>query len=104
MNKKTSHRNNTRLWNICIKSPRRYFGYILELTNWILESGKTCHMTPEISDFVLVSIVETDKYIEVADWQRTICTILVRLIIFQYYVNEFGTYLTFKSIFLRIFL
>ena len=39
----------------------------MQLTNWILESGATCHTKPEISDFVLVSLEEMDKYIEVAD-------------------------------------
>ena len=37
------------------------------MTNWILDSSATCHMTPDISNFTPVSMVETDKYIEVAD-------------------------------------
>ena len=49
------------------ESPRRYFVDIPQLTNWIFDSGATCHMTPEISDFILGSLVETDKYIEVED-------------------------------------
>ena len=28
------------------------FGDISQLTNWILDSGATCHMTPEVSDFI----------------------------------------------------
>ena len=28
-----------------------HFGDSLQLTNWILDSGATCHMTPEVSDF-----------------------------------------------------
>ena len=28
------------------------FGDSLQLTNWILDSGATCHMTPDISDFL----------------------------------------------------
>ena len=24
----------------------------LQLANWIFESGATCHMTPEVSDFI----------------------------------------------------
>ena len=28
------------------------FGNSLKLTNWILGSGATCHMTPEVSDFI----------------------------------------------------
>ena len=38
-----------------------------QLTNWILDSGLTCHTTPDISDSVPDSLVEKDKYIEVAD-------------------------------------
>ena len=48
-------------------SPRRRFGDSLQLTNWVLDSGATCHVTPEISDFIPGSLVETDKYIEAAD-------------------------------------
>ena len=43
------------------------YGDILQLTYWILDSGATCHMTPEVSDFVPESLEDTDKYIEVAD-------------------------------------
>ena len=43
------------------------YGNRLQLTNWILDSGSTCHMTPDISYFIPGSLVETDKYIEVAD-------------------------------------
>ena len=49
------------------ESHRRYFGDSSQPTNWILESGATCHMTPTISDFIPGSLVEKDKYIEVAD-------------------------------------
>ena len=45
---------------------RRDFGNISQLTNWILDSGVTCQMIPEIPDFILVSSVETDKYIVTA--------------------------------------
>ena len=38
-----------------------------QLTNWILDSGATCHMTPEISDIILCLLEDMDKYIEVAD-------------------------------------
>ena len=38
-----------------------------QLTNWILDSGATCHMTPEVSDFIPGTLEDTDKYIEVAD-------------------------------------
>ena len=55
----------------CISSnaeiPRRYFGDRSQLTNWILYSGATCHMTPGISDFILSSLVKTDKSIEFSD-------------------------------------
>ena len=45
----------------------RHFGESLQLTNWILDSGATCHMALEILDFIMCLLVEIDKYIEVAD-------------------------------------
>ena len=38
-----------------------------QLTNWILDSGATCHMTPEVSDFIPGLLEDAYKYIEVAD-------------------------------------
>ena len=32
--------------------PSEKFGDSLQLTNWILDSGATCHMTPEVSYFI----------------------------------------------------
>ena len=43
------------------------YGDSSQLTNWILYSGATCHMTPEVSDFIPGSLEDTDKYIEVSD-------------------------------------
>ena len=43
------------------------YGDSLKLTNWILDLGATCHMTPEVSDFILGTLEDTDKYIEVTD-------------------------------------
>ena len=43
------------------------YGESSQLTNWILYSGATCHMTPEVSDFNPVSLEDKDKYIEVTD-------------------------------------
>ena len=45
----------------------RNFGDSLQLTNWILDSRATCHMTPEVSDFIPGSLEDTDKHIEVAN-------------------------------------
>ena len=42
------------------------YGDSLQLTNWILDYGATCHMTPEVSDFIPGSLEDTDKHIEVA--------------------------------------
>ena len=42
------------------------YGDSSQLTNWILGSVATCHMTPEVSYFIPVSLEDTDKYIEVA--------------------------------------
>ena len=38
-----------------------------QLTNWILDSGATCHMTLEFTYFIPGSLEDTDKFIEVAD-------------------------------------
>ena len=38
-----------------------------QLTNLILDSGATCHMTTEVSYFIPGSLEDTDKYIEIAD-------------------------------------
>ena len=38
--------------------------------NWPIEfwiPGATCHMTPEVSDFITNSLEDRDKHIEVAD-------------------------------------
>ena len=43
------------------------YGDSLQLTNWILDSGASCHMTPEVTDFIPGSLEDTDKFIEVAD-------------------------------------
>ena len=43
------------------------YGDSSQLINWILDSGATCHMTPEVSDFIPGSLEDTDKCIEVAD-------------------------------------
>ena len=43
------------------------YGDSLQLTNLILDLGATCHMTPEVSDFIPGPLEYTDKYIEVAD-------------------------------------
>ena len=45
------------------KSSSRYFGYSSKLTNWILDSGETCHMTTEVSDFIPGSLEDMDKHI-----------------------------------------
>ena len=47
--------------------PSDNYGDSQQLTNWILDSGAMCHMTPEVSDFIPGSLEDTDKYIEVAD-------------------------------------
>ena len=37
------------------ESPSRDFGDNSQFTNWILDSGATCHMTPQVSDFIPAS-------------------------------------------------
>ena len=36
-----------------------------QLTNWIWDSGATCHMKPEVTDFIPGSLEDTDKFVEV---------------------------------------
>ena len=43
------------------------FGDSPKLTNLILDSGATCNMTPEVSDFIPGLLKDTYKNIEVAD-------------------------------------
>ena len=43
------------------------YGDSLQLTNWILDSGATCHMTPKVSDFIPGTLEDTDKFIEFVD-------------------------------------
>ena len=48
-------------------SKSKDYGDSSQLTNWILDSGATFHMTPEVTDFIPGLLEDTDKYIEVAD-------------------------------------
>ena len=48
------------------------YGDSSQLTKWNLDSGATCHMTPEVTDFIPGSLEDTDKFIEVADGQYVI--------------------------------
>ena len=101
------------------------YGDSLQLTNWILDSVATCHMTPEVSDLIPGSLEDTDKYIEVADehhvtakqkgqvqiqmcdnnGKKCITTLynvllapdLCEQVIFNHYVNEFRTYFSFSQ-------
>ena len=47
--------------------PSRKFGDSLQLTNWILDSVETCHITPVVSDYIPGSLEDTYKHIEVMD-------------------------------------
>ena len=49
------------------KFPSGNFGDSSQLTNWILDSGATYSMIPEVSDFISGSLGDTDKHIEVVD-------------------------------------
>ena len=49
------------------ESTSRYFGDSWQLTNWVLDSGATCHMTPHVSDFIPDALENADKYIEAED-------------------------------------
>ena len=43
------------------------FGDSSQLNNWILVSGATCQMRPEVSYFIPGLLEDTDEYIEIAD-------------------------------------
>ena len=43
------------------------FGDSSQLTNWILDSGATCNMKPEVSYFIPGLLEDKDKHIEVAE-------------------------------------
>ena len=45
--------------------PSKYFGNSLQLTNCIQDSRETCHITPQVSDFISGSLEYTDKHIEI---------------------------------------
>ena len=47
--------------------PSGNFGDSSKLSNRILDYGATCHMTPEVSDFITGSLEDTDKHIEVTE-------------------------------------
>ena len=49
------------------KCPSGDFGDSLQLNNWILDYGATCHMITEVSDFIPGSLEDRDKQIEFAD-------------------------------------
>ena len=48
-------------------SKSKDYGNSSQLTNWIFDSGATCHMTPEVKGFIPGSLEDTDNFIEVAD-------------------------------------
>ena len=50
-----------------VKSSSSDFGDISKLTNWMLDLGSMCHMTPQVSDFIPGLLEDTDKHIEVAE-------------------------------------
>ena len=41
--------------------PGGNFGDSSKLTNWILDSGAACHITPEVSGFIPGPLKDTDK-------------------------------------------
>ena len=45
------------------KCPSGNSGDSSQCINWILDSGATCHMTPEVSEFISGSLEDTYKNI-----------------------------------------
>ena len=48
------------------KSSCKYFGDSSQFINWILDSGATCHMTPQVSNFIPGLLENTDEHMYVA--------------------------------------
>ena len=46
------------------KCPSGNFGDISQLTNWILDYGATCHMTPYFSGFIPGSLEDTENILK----------------------------------------
>ena len=46
------------------KTSGRDFGDSSQLTNWILDSGETCHMTSQVSDFIPGSLEDGHQVME----------------------------------------
>ena len=75
------------------------YGDSLQLTNWILDSIATCHITPEVQDFIPGSLEDTDKYIEVADGHNVTekkrsstnkkCATITEILSSQHYIKYF---------------
>ena len=49
------------------KCASRNFDDSSQLTNWILYSGSTCHITPYVLDFIVGLLEDTDKYNQIVD-------------------------------------
>ena len=45
------------------ESPSRGFGDSSQLTNWNLDPGEACHMTPQVSYLITGSLEDKDKHI-----------------------------------------
>ena len=65
------------------------FGDILQFTNWIFYSEATCHMTPQVSDFIPGLSEDTDKYIEVADGHYITAKQKVQIQLIMYNDNRY---------------
>ena len=65
------------------KRENKDYGDSSQLTNWILDSGATCQMTPEVTDYISGSLEDTDKFIEVADGHHVTakqkCSVRIRM-------------------------
>ena len=72
-------------------SENKDYGDSLLLTNWILDSGESCHMTPEVMDFIPGSLEDTDKFIEVSDGHHVTANqkVSVRIQMFDNNGNNF---------------
>ena len=75
--------------------PGRNFGNNLKFTNWVLDSGATRHMTPEVSGFIPGLLNDMNKHIEVADVNHVMakpkrqvqikCATITEILLLQHY-------------------
>ena len=87
------------IWNEC-----PVIGNSSKLSNWILDSVSTCHTTPHVSYFILGSLEDTDKYIQVAGGNHVMAKEKIKVQIKMCNDNGDTFILTFQNLLLAPYL